>query len=162
MAAIVPWLGVQRKRYSLRSKPTLLHAEIWAKALLSLEMFSSSSQRSPEIRCSPALLLWLFYFSLQLYKCSAVEQSRAEHVFEWVFCLVQPLVETQHPQVLAWWQKPVKPFTLNQSTLGEQVSATFPRMCWMSSGCPGAGEWGLLSPRQGRAGTTIAEFDTSS
>lgn len=77
MAAILSWPGIQRKSCSLRSKPTLLHAEIWAKALLLLEMFSSSSQRSPGIRCSPALLLWLFYFSLQLCKCSAVEQSRA-------------------------------------------------------------------------------------
>lgn len=70
---------VFKGRRSLRSKPALLHAEIWAKALLLLEMFSSSSQRSPEIRCSPALLLWeeKFYFSLQLYKCSAAEQSRA-------------------------------------------------------------------------------------
>lgn len=55
----------------------LLHAGIWAKAFLLLKMFPNSSQRSPEIRCSPALLWWLFYFSLQQHKLSAVARERA-------------------------------------------------------------------------------------
>lgn len=160
MAAILSWPGVQRKRCSLRSKPTLLHAEIWAKALLLLEMFSSSSQRSPEIRCSPALLLWLFYFSLQLYKCSAVEQSRARI---WVSFL---------PGTTFGWDKAPSGLSL----VAEASEAIYIELDHTKRTCfshipqsvldgqhlPRAGEWGLLSPRQGRAGTTFAEFDTSS
>lgn len=133
---------------------TPLHAGTWAKALLLLEMFPSSSQRSPEIRCSPALLVWLFYFSLQLYKCSAVKRGRAcvwvtlqpGTAFGWDtaplgFSLVAMAVEAIYT-------------TLNHIERRDfrHIPQKFLAVWWMSSGCPEGGQWRLLYPREGGAG----------
>lgn len=66
-----PDLVLKGKSVHWGQNHTLLHTRIWAKALLLLVLFPSSSQRSHEIRFSPSVL---FYFSLQLYKCSAAER----------------------------------------------------------------------------------------
>lgn len=73
------------------------------------EMFSNSSQKSPGIRCSPALLRWLFYFSVQLCKYAAVTREKAH-----ARVTLPPAAASgwvQHCWVCVWWQWPLRPLT---------------------------------------------------
>lgn len=139
---LFPDLVLKGKDVHWGQNHTLLHAGIWVEALLLLEMFPSSRQGSHEIRYSPALLVWLFYFSWQLYKCLAIERGRA---CVWV---------TLQPGTAFGWGRAPSGFSLVAMAIEaictklnhierravRHIPWKFLEVWWMSSGCPEGGQ----------------------